>query len=295
MTTSIVDSHFHIWRQQDLPWLKGPMVDRIFGPYESIRRDYPIHEYLADQVNAGIKKSVYVQANWPAHQFEEEVIWIHEVAKDSGWPHGMVAYAHLTEGDVREQLDKLASYPLVRGVRQQLHWHRTPAFRFAPIPDQITTDIFNRNFEYLKDYGFSFDLQLFPAQMVDGAHFVRQHPSTKFILVHAGMLADTSEMAIQEWETGLRELAKFPNVFVKLSGLGTFIHRNEPSHVEFVVKRCVAIFGAERCMFGSNFPIEKIWTGYETLTNAYHDALAPLPFEQRDAVLRATATRVYGL
>lgn len=295
MTIPIVDSHFHIWRQEDLPWLTGPTVDRIFGPYGSICRDYPVEEYLHDQEHAGVAKSVYVQANWPAEHYERETRWIHEVAEKSGWPHGMVAYAHLTEGDVRPQLDLLARYSLVRGVRQQLHWHAKPAFRFAPVPDQITTDTFNRNFERLKDYGFSFDLQLFPAQLADGAKFVSQHPKTAFILVHAGMLEDTTEQGVEEWEAGLTALAKSPNVFVKLSGLGTFIHRNDPAHIAFVVGRCLAIFGANRCMFGSNFPIEKIWTEHPPLMHAYLDALAGLSFEQQDAVLRGTATRVYRL
>jgi predicted TIM-barrel fold metal-dependent hydrolase len=60
-----VDSHFHVWRQADLPWLTGPMQPRIFGPYEPIRRDYPMEEYLADRAGTGVERAVYVQANWP--------------------------------------------------------------------------------------------------------------------------------------------------------------------------------------------------------------------------------------
>ena len=69
----IIDSHFHIWRQQDLPWLVGPMVPRIFGPYEPIRRDYPIEEFLDDQKDSGVDKAVYVQTNWAKDRFEDEV------------------------------------------------------------------------------------------------------------------------------------------------------------------------------------------------------------------------------
>ena len=64
----IIDAHHHIWRQADLPWLQGPMVPRIFGPYEPIRRDYPIAEYLADIEGSGVEKSVYVQSNWAQGQ-----------------------------------------------------------------------------------------------------------------------------------------------------------------------------------------------------------------------------------
>ncbi len=73
-----IDSHFHIWRQKDQPWLVGPMVPRIFGPYEPIRRDYPIEEFLADQKGAGVEKAVYVQTNWAKEDFEKEVAFAAE-------------------------------------------------------------------------------------------------------------------------------------------------------------------------------------------------------------------------
>jgi predicted TIM-barrel fold metal-dependent hydrolase len=79
----IVDTHFHIWRQADLPWLVGPMQPRIFGPYESIRRDYPMTEYLADIKGTGVQKSVYVQANWPVERAEAEVAWVENVALEN--------------------------------------------------------------------------------------------------------------------------------------------------------------------------------------------------------------------
>jgi hypothetical protein len=63
--TDIVDAHHHIWRQADMPWLSGPMLPRIFGPYAAIRRDYLIDEFLEDLAGTGVVKSVYVQANWP--------------------------------------------------------------------------------------------------------------------------------------------------------------------------------------------------------------------------------------
>jgi predicted TIM-barrel fold metal-dependent hydrolase len=72
MSEGIVDAHHHIWRQADLPWLVGPMLPRIFGPYEAIRRDYPMTEYLADIAGSGVTRSVYVQANWAKAQFAEE-------------------------------------------------------------------------------------------------------------------------------------------------------------------------------------------------------------------------------
>ena len=77
----IVDAHHHIWRQADMPWLSGPMLPRIFGPYGPIRRDYLIDEFLEDLAGTGVVKSVYVQANWPTDRFEDEVAWVSQVAE----------------------------------------------------------------------------------------------------------------------------------------------------------------------------------------------------------------------
>jgi len=86
-----VDSHHHIWRQQDLPWLLGPMQPRIFGPYEPIRRDYTIAEYLADVAAAGVTRSVYVQTNWAKERFLDEVRYVSDAARETSWPHAIVA------------------------------------------------------------------------------------------------------------------------------------------------------------------------------------------------------------
>ena len=86
---------------------------------------------------------------------------------------------------------------------------------------------------------------------------------------------------------------EFPNLVCKLSGLGTFIHRNDPHHVAEVVGQTLDIFGAGRAMFGSNFPIEKLWTGYGPLLDAYRAATSGLPASARRAIFHDTAVRVY--
>jgi predicted TIM-barrel fold metal-dependent hydrolase len=293
--SDIVDAHHHIWRQADLPWLTGPMQPRIFGPYEPIRRDYSVQEYLGDLAGSGVTRSVYVQTNWANDRFEDEAAWVQRTADEHGWPHAIVAYADLGVDDVRPQLDCLTRYPLVRGVRMQLHWHDNPLYRFAARPDLCDDPVIRRNAARLADYGYSFDLQVFAPQMAGAAGLAKACPQVTFILQHAGMLEDLSPQGRAAWREGMQRLADCPNVVSKLSGLGTFIHRNDSAHVAGIVAETVAIFGAERCLFGSNFPIEKLWTGYRELVDAFRAAAAPLGAEQRDAILRTTAIRVYRL
>src|SRR5262249_48896976 len=142
-----------------------------------------------------------------------------------------------------------------RGIRMQLHWHENPQYRFAKAPDLADDAIFRRNLAALADYGFTFDLQVFAPQMDGAARLAADFPKTAFILQHAGMLEDLSEAGRSAWREGMKKLAAQPNVHAKLSGLGTFIHRNDPAHIAWTIRETVALFGAGRCLFGSNFPI----------------------------------------
>ena len=291
----MIDAHHHIWRQADLPWLQGPEQPRIFGPYGSIKRDYLIDEYLDDVAKSGITKSVYVQANWPADKFEDEAAWVQSVSDQSGWPHAIVGYADFTVEDVRPQLDLLAKYPLMRGVRQQFHWHDNPLYCFASNPDMCLDPVVQKNVGHLADYGWSFDLQVFPSQMAGGATLATTCPKVTFILQHAGMLEDTSEDGLDHWEDGMKQLASCRNVVSKLSAFGTFIHRNDPAFIKQRVEATVDLFGAERCMFGSNFPIEKIWTNYTALIDAFKQAVEALGADVQEAIFKTTAERVYKI
>lgn len=291
----VVDSHFHIWRQKDQPWLAGPMVPRIFGPYEPIRRDYPIQEFLADQQGAGVQKGVYVQTNWAKEDFEKEAAFVTGVAAQTGWPHAIVGYANMTVDDVRPQLDRLVRFPLLRGVRMQLHWHETPAFRFASDSRQVVDPKVRANVRRLKDYGLSFDLQLFPAQMRDGLELVAENPETEFILTHAGMLTATDPHALEQWKEGLRILASAPNLSAKLSGLGTFVRRNDARLISLIYDSAIEILGSRRLMFGSNFPIEKLWTSHTNLLAAHLAAAERHSSEDCANIFWNTASRVYRL
>jgi predicted TIM-barrel fold metal-dependent hydrolase len=291
----IVDSHFHVWRQADLPWLMGPMQPRIFGPYEAIRRDYPLAEYRADIAGTGVEKSVYVQANWPVDKAVEEAAWIESLARDSGWPHATIAYADMTVADARPALDRLARLPRVRGIRQQFHWHENPLYRFAVRPDLCADPTVRRNIARLADYAFTFDLQVFAGQMEGAAELAAACPRVTFVLQHAGMLEDLSEPGWAAWRAGMRKLAACPNLVAKLSGLGTFIHRNDPAHIAAILRETLALFGTARCLWGSNFPIEKLWTGYAPLLAAHVAASAGLDEAARRAVFFDNACRIYRL
>jgi predicted TIM-barrel fold metal-dependent hydrolase len=293
MPTPVIDAHHHIWRQSDLPWLLGPMLPRIFGPYEPLRRDYPIGEYLSDIAGSGVTKSVYVQANWAPENAEGEVAWVQKTADESGWPHAIVGYADMLAADVRPALDGLAKYPLLRGIRMQIHWHENEQYRFARHATLADDPAFRRNVAALADYGLPFDLQVFAPQMAGAARLAADFPKTTFILQHASMLEDLSAEGRARWKAGMALLAAQPNVVSKLSALGTFIHRNDPAHIATIVHDTVALFGARRVLYGSNFPVEKLWADYGALIAAHRAAAASYSAGEQADIFHNTAARVY--
>jgi predicted TIM-barrel fold metal-dependent hydrolase len=140
-----------------------------------------------------------------------------------------------------------------------------------------------------------FELQVFPEQIPDALRLIDVFPDTMFVLLHAGMLVDRSPEGWTRWRDGMHRIAERPNVVVKLSGLGTFVRRCSVDDWRPVVEQTVELFGPKRCMFGSNFPIEKLWTSYAQLLDVFLECVSGLSASELRAVLHDTAAGVYRL
>jgi len=201
----------------------------------------------------------------------------------------------MTAGDVRPALDRLMRFAHLRGIRQQFHWHATPAFRFAPHGDLCRDPGVQRNVARLADYGLVFDLQVFDDQMAGACELADACPAVTFVLQHAGMLEDLSDEGRAKWRAAMAGLAQRQNVTSKLSGFGTFQHRLDPDLIGWLTTETVGLFGADRCLWGSNFPIEKLWTDYTALIEAHRRAAGGFSTAEQQAIFHDTAARVYRL
>jgi predicted TIM-barrel fold metal-dependent hydrolase len=152
-----------------------------------------------------------------------------------------------------------------------------------------------RGLTHLAEHNLLFEIQLFTSQMRLGAALARAFPDIVFVLEHAGMLEDMSEAGWTLWREGMMRLAAEPNMNVKLSGLGTFVHACRAEVMQPIIKETVDIFGADRCLYGSNFPIEKLWTDYRTLYLTFRAAIDHLGESEQRAILHDTAARLYRI
>ena len=295
MSDAIIDAHHHIWRLERTPWLAGPPVPRIFGEYGALRRDYLIDEYLAEAHAAGVTRSVFVQVNVGPGAEVDEVAWVQSVASGSGFPHAITAFADLSAPNAGDTLDRELAAGNVRAIRQQLHWHEKPLYRYAARPDMMNDGDWRRGLREVGRRGLAFELQVFPGQMADAVALAHDFPDVTFVLMHAGMLEDRSEDGWQFWRTGMRGLAACSNVVTKISGLGTFERACTTELWRPVIEQTIDLFGPERCMFGSNFPIEKLWTDYTRLVGTVRKCLERYAPTERRAVLHDTASRLYGV
>src|SRR6202034_580841 len=110
-----------------------------------------------------------------------------------------------------------------------------------------------------------------------GAELARDFSQTTIVLEHAGMLEDTSSAGWIAWREGMGLLANCPNIHVKLSGLGTFTRRSAVEDMRPILRETIDLFGPDRCLWGSNFPIEKLWTSYAALVENIRAGLADFP------------------
>lgn len=274
-----IDAHLHVWRPDRLayPWLADePALNRAYLPAD------------LDNVAHRVAAAVMVEAGRRPEQALDEVGFVEELAAQGPPIVAMVAHASLERGaDARHELAALARHPLVAGVRRNIQ--DEPA-GFA------VTDSFVTGVRLLAEHGYPFDVCVRHRQLPEVAELVSRVPDVTFVLDHLGKPA-VAEHRSQPWREDIRRLAASPNVVCKVSGLTT-----EADHAAWTpedllpyLRHVLAEFGAQRCMFGSDWPVATLATSYDRWIEVVEQAMDGLSAAEREAVAAGTARRVYGL
>lgn len=294
-TGPVIDTHHHIWRRADVAWLADPPIPRMFGDYFGIRRDYPVEEFMQDVQPECVVKSVHVTANWGLDRALDETRWLQETADQHGFPHGIVAQVDLADPDIETKLKAHKQFPNVRGVRQMLYWDPLPVRQSVPRPDYCNDADFRRGFALLGKYDLTFELQVYAGQAPYAVELIKAFPNVRMILVHAGMLTDRAPEAIAQWRAALTAMAAFQNLSVKLSGLGMYSNGLDFAQARQVIRDCIQIFGVERVIYGSNFPLEKLHASYADYFGRIRKVLSEYDEAEQRAILHDNAVRFYRI
>jgi predicted TIM-barrel fold metal-dependent hydrolase len=294
-TGPVIDTHHHIWLRKDVAWLADPPIPRMFGDYFGLRRDYPVEEWINDIVPEGAVKSVHVTAMWGAGRALDETKWLQATADKHGFPHGIVCNVDLAAPDAEAALKAQKQFPNLRGVRQMLYWDNDTVRRAAPRPDYCNDPDFRRGFALLEKHNLHFELQVYAGQAAHAIELIKAFPNVRVILVHAGMLTARTQAAIDEWRAALTAMAAFPNLHVKLSGLGMYSNGITLGQARQVIRDTIQIFGSERTIYGSNFPLEKLHNSYADFFAVYRKVMSEYPEADQRKVFHDNAGKFYRL
>ncbi len=288
--TGWIDAHHHLWDLGAVhyPWLMARGVKRFFGDPTPIQRNYLLDEFRSDAKANGIRASVHIQVG--AEDGLAEARWVQSVADaNPDWPMAQVVFCDLTAPDLPDQLDAFQHLNTVRGVRQIVG--RAPGEDARTGTNALLDDPrFLVGLQEAGCRGLSFDLQLIPELYAKTAHILAQAPDTQIALCHAGSPHDRSADGLDQWADDLRALSELPHITCKLSGLGMFDHSWSVQSIRPIIDICLAQFGMNRVMFGSNFPVDSLYSDYATLMKAFRDLI---PDQAKSAVFRETAERFY--
>lgn len=276
----VIDSHVHVWDPAglDYTWLEdAPTLNKPFLP-----QDLP-------HTGANTRAAVFVQADCRNDQALKEVDWVSGL--HAGWPQlaGIVAFAPISRGDaVAEDLDQLLERPLVRGIRQ-LFQDRDASFMVDPKTLAGARQV--------AASGLVFDACIRAGQLGALAEFACRVPELLIVLDHMGK-PPLASGDLAAWSRGMRELAGRPNVTVKISGAGAEADPQRPlaPQAQPVIQETLRLFGAERCMIGSDFPVSLTSpAAYQDWITIVEESMAGASDGERASVTHRTAARVYQL
>src|SRR5262245_1267603 len=294
MTMRIIDPHQHLWDLEQLSYswtANRPELDRSFR----------LNDYYEATRGLTIAKSVHVEADVDEDFMLEETLHVLSLARSDDNPiAGVVAAVRPEYDNFRSLLDRIAGNRLLKGVRRILHTE----------PDRLSmTTTFVENVKSLEDYGLTFDICVMARQLPQAINLVKQAPNVNFILDHCGnpnLRSDAAEEEFGQWRERLQEIAGFPNVVCKVSGI---VVNTDPSRgarwagpdrwtaetLRPAVEHVIACFGWDRVMFGSDWPVCTLAASYkewvETLLYL-SDAADP---ENQRKLFYENALRVYKL
>lgn len=292
----IVDAHHHFW---DLslgkhPWLCGDrLIPFRYGDYSAIKQDYLPADYARDAARQSVVKTVHMEAEWDPADPIGETHWLQELHDRTGYPHAMIGQVWFERDDAAEVLQGHAASDLMRSVRQKPQAAPSPD-EFRPgAPGSMADRRFRDGYRHLQRLGLHYDLQTSWWHLGEAADLARDFPDTLIILNHTGLPSDRSAAGLAAWREAMERFADQPNTAVKISGVCVPQQSWTPELNRGVVLETIRIFGVERCMFASNFPVDGLWASFDDIFEGFKAITADLAPADRRKLFHENAMRTY--
>jgi L-fuconolactonase len=278
MPTIKIDAHHHLWKfsEAEYGWIGSQMT--------VLRHDFlpaDLHKVMAE---AGISGSVAVQAR----QTLEETRWLLQMAAQNDFIKGVVGWAPLIDPMVGEKLAEFRGNSKLKGVRHVLQDEAEEHY--------MLRNDFNRGVARLAEFGLVYDILIFERHLPQTIEFVDRHPKQVFVVDHLAK-PRVRYGAFSPWQEHLRDLAKRPHVYCKISGLATEAdHKKwDESQLERYMEIVLSAFGAKRVMFGSDWPVCLLAIGYAQWAGIAAKVISKFSAAEQERFWAGTATEAYRL
>jgi predicted TIM-barrel fold metal-dependent hydrolase len=291
----IVDAHQHFWdpRVNYYPWLcDEPPIPFRYGDYRALRRPYLLADYFADAHGHHVVKTVYVETEWDPRDPVGEMRYVAQLRRDTGFPTVAVAQAWLDREDAPAVLERQAAFPFVRSIRHKPRANPSPV---SGGPGGMTEAKWRAGFAHLAANELRFDLQTPWWHLAEASQLARDFPATQIILNHTGLPADRSAEGIAAWRKHMATLAPCPNVAVKISGLGVPGRPWTAEANRAIVLTTIELFGPDRCMFASNFPVDGLCAMFDTIYSGFRTIVREFSADDQRKLFHDNALRIYGI
>ena len=295
---TLIDAHHHLWdlKKNYYPFLTDrPEAHFFMGPYDAIKRDYLPEDYLRDSSSHNVLTTVHCEAEMDRANQVGETRWLTEINARHGFPGAIVAHAWFHTENAEEIIAGHAAFPLVRGIRSKPVTSLSPDQMTPGAPGTMQDERWLRGFSLLEKYGLSWDLRVPFWHLFEAAAVARQFPRVAIVLNHTGFPWDRSEAGLVAWRRAMEAVAREPNVHLKVSEFGLKDSPWEYESNRRVVLDAIAIFGIERCLFATNFPVARLRIDYDTLVRSVSRMIEHLPQADRERFFWKNAAAFYRL
>ena len=277
----IVDTHQHLW---DLDLFRYAWLQQL----PDLNRSFRMNDYLAATNGLAIEKSVHLEADVDEPFMLDETMHLLRLADCADNPlEGVVACGRPENKEFKTCVDKIAGHPKLKGIRRVLHTR----------PDDLgQSETFIENVCSLAGYGLSFDICVLARQLPLAIRLVSQCPDVTFILDHCGV-PQVRDKILDPWRSLIREIAKFPNVFCKISGLIAYADPNNWTAEDLrpYVDHAIECFGWDRVMFGSDWPVCTLSASYRQWVDVLLSLTRSAGEANQKKLFHDNAIRVYRL
>tara|TARA_R110001583_G_scaffold2233_6_gene16409 strand:- start:16218 stop:17111 length:894 start_codon:yes stop_codon:yes gene_type:complete len=293
--TSWIDAHHHLWDLDTVhyPWLAAKGEKRFFGQPDPIRKNYLVKDFALDHQHQ-ISQSVHIQVG-AANSLEETALIqrLSQSAQRDGlyFPSAAVVAIDMCQPSIEQQLAPHLSYNITRGARDIIG--KSPEENKS-LPT-FHPDIWLNNWQYLASKSLSFDLQLTSEQYQIVLKTLERVPELKVAICHLASPWDQSDLGFNYWKKQIKAFAELPNCYMKLSGFSMFKHGFDSESFKRYAHAAINIFGPQRCMFGSNFPVDKLYISYADLFIQWQEITSAYTIDEANYLAARTASNFYQL